>query len=93
MTPVNRVNSLADKSIGNVLTNEYEKPNITFNHDLKKKVGPIRYKNDIRNSANIGKKSKKNEKNKNSATKNIEPGNPKKTNVLRSIAKNSLGHK
>jgi hypothetical protein len=41
----------------------------------------------------MGKKSKKKEKNKNSATKNIEPGKPKNTRVFNSIAKNSLGHK
>jgi hypothetical protein len=41
----------------------------------------------------MGKKSKKNEKNKNSATKNIEPGKPKKTKVFSNIARKSLGHK
>jgi hypothetical protein len=35
---------------------------MTFSHDLKKKVGPIRYKNEIKNNAKIGKKSKKKEK-------------------------------
>jgi len=87
------VNSLVERSIGTVVVNEYEQPNITFNHDLKKKVGPIKYKKDIRKRASIGKKSKKNEKNRNSATKNIEPGKPKKTRVLTNIAKNNLGHK
>lgn len=72
---------------------EYENPNITFNQDLKKKVGPIKYKNVIKKRANIGKKSKKKEKNKNSATKNIEPGKPKKTKVFNNIAKKSLGHR
>jgi len=66
---------------------------MTFNHDLKKKVGPIKYRNDIRKNANIGKKSKKNEKNKNSATKKIEPGKPKNTKVFSSMDKKSLGHK
>jgi hypothetical protein len=47
----------------------------------------------MRNKANIGKKSMKNEKNRNSATKNIDPGNPKKTRVFSNIDKNSLGHK
>jgi hypothetical protein len=32
-----------------------------------------------------------NEKNRNSDTKNIEPGNPKKINVFRSTAKNNFG--
>jgi len=56
-------------------------------------VGPIKYRNDIRKNANIGKKSKKNEKNKNSATKKIEPGKPKNTKVFSSMDKKSLGHK
>ena len=73
--------------------NEYEHPNITFNQDLKKKVGPIKYKNDNKNKANIGKKSKKKEKNRNSATKKIEPGKPRNTKVFKSIVKNNLGHK
>jgi len=42
ITPINSVNSRVDKSIGRVVINEYEKPNITFSQDLKKKVGPIR---------------------------------------------------
>jgi hypothetical protein len=33
-----------------------------------------------------------NEKNKNSETKNIDPGNPKKIRVFTSIAIKSLGH-
>jgi hypothetical protein len=91
--PVNKVNSRTDKSIGSVVTNEYENPNITFNQDLKKKVGPIKYRNDIKNRAKAGKKSRKNEKNKNSATKKIDPGKPRNTRVFSSIDKNSLGHK
>jgi hypothetical protein len=93
ITPIKRVNSLVDKSIGKVFTKEYEKPNITFNQDLKKKVGPIRYKKDIKNMANMGKKSRKKEKNKNSATKKIDPGNPRKTKVFNNIDRNNLGHK
>jgi hypothetical protein len=46
-----------------------------------------------RNSASRGKKSRKKEKNKNSATKNIDPGKPKKTNVFINMDKKSLGHK
>jgi hypothetical protein len=42
MTPVNKINSRDDKSMGMVVVKEYEKPNITFSHDLKKKVGPIK---------------------------------------------------
>lgn len=33
-----------------------------------------------------------NEKNRNSETKNIDPGKPKKIKVLTNIAMNSLGH-
>jgi hypothetical protein len=36
---------------------------------------------------------KKKLKNKNSATKKIDPGNPKKINVLVKVTKKSLGHK
>jgi hypothetical protein len=56
-------------------------------------VGPIRYRKFTRNNANIGKNSRKKEKNINSAFKKIEPGKPRNTRVLRSIDKNSLGHK
>ena len=62
ITPVNKVNSRTDKSIGKVVTKEYEKPNMTFSQDLKKNVGPIKYKKVIRNKASAGKKSKKKEK-------------------------------
>ena len=93
ITPINSVNSRVDKSIGKVVINEYEKPNMTFNQDLKKKVGPIKYKNEIRKNASMGKKSRKKEKNKNSATKNMEPGKPKNTSVFKSMAKKSLGHR
>ena len=41
----------------------------------------------------MGNKSKKNEKNKNSDIKNIEPGKPKKIKQFKSIAINNLGHK
>jgi hypothetical protein len=41
----------------------------------------------------MGKKSIKNEKNKNSATKNIDPGKPRKTKLFNNIAKNNFGHK
>ena len=73
--------------------NEYENPNMTFSHDLKKKVGPIKYKNEIRNKASRGKKSKKKEKKRNSATKKIDPGKPKKTRVFNNMDRNSFGHK
>lgn len=41
----------------------------------------------------MGNKSKKNEKNKNSEIKKIEPGNPKNIRQFNSIARNSFGHK
>ena len=41
----------------------------------------------------MGKKSKKNEKKRNSAIKNIDPGKPKKTKVFNSIIRNNFGHK
>jgi hypothetical protein len=93
MTPKKSISSRVDKSTGIVVVKEYEKPNITFSQDRKKKVGPIRYKNDIKKNANMGKKSRKKEKNKNSATKNIEPGKPRKTRVFNNIIKKSFGHK
>jgi hypothetical protein len=39
-----------------------------------------------------GKRSKKKLKNKNSETKNIEPGNPKKIKLFKRVIKKSLGH-
>jgi len=39
-----------------------------------------------------GNKSKKKLKNKNSETKNIEPGNPKKMRLFNRVIKKSLGH-
>jgi len=68
-------------------------PNIKLTHDLKKKEGPIKYKNKINNKVITGNKSKKNEKNRTSDIKKIEPGKPKKINVFNSMAINSLGHK
>ena len=91
--PKNNINSRVDKSAGIEATNEYEKPNITFSHDLKKKVGPIRYKKNIRKKVIIGKKSKKKEKNRNSAIKKIEPGNPKNTRLFSKVIRKSFGHK
>ena len=91
-TPKNKINSLVDKSTGNLYDNEDENPNSAFIQDLKKNVGPSRYRNISRNTVNIGKRSKKKEKNKNSDTKNIEPGKPRKISVFNSAHKNSFGH-
>jgi hypothetical protein len=81
------------RSLGRVLCSLSENPNIIFIHDLKKKVGPIKYKNTSRNRAPVGKRSKKNEKNKISEIKNIDPGNPRKIKILSNVTRKSLGHK
>jgi len=70
-----------------------EAPNITFNQLLKKNVGPNKYSNNINKKHNNGNKSKKKLKNKNSATKKIEPGNPKKTREFIKMSKKSFGHR
>ena len=59
----------------------------------ERKMLVIKYKNSNKNTAISGNKSKKKLKNKNSATKKIEPGNPKKIKVLVNVIKNNLGHK
>ena len=64
-----------------------------FIHDLKKNVGPSKYKKKIRNIAAAGNKSMKNEKNKISETKKIEPGNPKNISRFTNDARNNFGHK
>ena len=91
--PKNSIPSLKDKSAGNFFIKLIEKPNIIFIQDLKKNVGPIKYKNKIKNKAAEGNKSKKKVKNKISETKKIEPGNPKKIKIFKRTTKNSLGHK
>jgi len=40
-----------------------------------------------------GNKLKKNEKNKNSAIKKMDPGKPRKIKVFKSTARNNFGHK
>lgn len=64
-----------------------------FIHDLKKKVGPSRYKKTIKNKVHNGNKSRKNEKNKISETKKIEPGNPKKMSIFNRTSKNNFGQR
>jgi hypothetical protein len=68
-------------------------PNITFIQVLKKKVGTIKYKIIKKKIAKRGNKSKKKLKNKNSAIKKIDPGNPKKIRVFARIVINNLGVK
>jgi hypothetical protein len=65
---------------------------MTFIHDLKKNVGPSKYKNTSKNIANKGKRSKKKLKNRNSETKNIDPGNPKNIRLFNNVIRKSLGH-
>ena len=90
---MNNASSREDKSTGTFLKRLFENPNRAFTHDLKKKVGPIKYKNNNKNRASTGKRSMKNEKKRNSDTKKREPGKPRKINKLAKEARNSLGHK
>jgi hypothetical protein len=68
-------------------------PNSTFIQIRKKKVGAIKYKRTIRKRHNKGKRSKKNEKKRISATNIIDPGNPKNTRVLTRATRNNLGQR
>jgi len=70
-----------------------ERPNKTFTQLLKKKVGPSKYNKIIRKIQRRGNKSKKKLKNKNSAIKKIDPGNPRKIKQFIKLIKNNLGHK
>lgn len=90
--PAKSRSSRLDKSTGKRLAVENEKPNIVFIQDLKKNVGASRYKKINRNRVNTGNRSKKKLKNKNSDTKNIEPGKPKKMRLLTNTIRNSFGH-
>jgi hypothetical protein len=56
-------------------------------------VGPSKYRNTNKNIDSTGNKSIKNEKNRNSDTKKIEPGKPKNMRVFNNAHKNNLGHK
>jgi hypothetical protein len=62
-------------------------------HDLKKNDGPKRYKKIKSTNARNGNRSMKKEKNKNSDTKNIEPGKPKNMSRFKREARNNFGHK
>ena len=87
-----RSSSRLERSTGSRDDKDFENPNMTFIHDLKKNVGPNKYKKTNKNIDNSGKRSKKKLKNKNSDTKNIEPGNPKKIKLFSSVIKKSFGH-
>lgn len=82
-----------DKSTGIKLINLVEKPNIMFIHDLKKKVGPNKYKKISKKIVAVGNRSKKKEKNNISDIKKIEPGKPRKIRTFSNIQRKSLGHK
>lgn len=91
LKPKEITNSDEFKSSGAFNSVTEERPKSVLNQFLKKNVGPRKYKIKNKNVAKIGNRSQKNKKNKTSAIKKIEPGNPKKINKLRSAAKNNLG--
>lgn len=91
--PPYKINSFEFKSRGIFLWWWTDKPNKALTQLRKKNVGPKRYNNTIKNKVNIGNKSKKKEKNKNSAIKKIDPGKPKKIKVFTKHMINNLGHK
>lgn len=91
--PVNNINSLKETSIGSALSNELENPNMAFIQERKKKDGAKRYKNNNKKIEAEGKRSKKKEKKRNSETKNIDPGKPKKISIFNSTSKNNFGVK
>lgn len=66
---------------------------MTFIQERKKNVGPNKYKKKSIKRVNRGKRSKKKLKNKNSETKKIEPGNPKKIKLFSKVIRNNFGHK
>jgi len=81
------------KSNGMFLCKRVDNPNNTFIQLRKKKVGANKYNRTIKNKVNAGNRSKKKLKNKNSAIKKIEPGNPKKIKQFIKATRNNLGHK
>jgi hypothetical protein len=89
----NKINSLIETSAGTVCNNFVEKPNIIFIQDLKKKVGPSKYKKISKNNVQRGKRSKKKEKNKISEIKKMDPGKPKNIKMLSKTNRNNFGHK
>ena len=85
--------SLEFKSKGNFLKIFNESPKRTFIQLLKKKVGPNKYSKISISKQSNGKRSKKKLKNKNSATKKIEPGKPKNIKRFNKLIRNNFGHK
>ena len=90
--PAKTSNSLLDKSTGSLFAFANEKPNMAFIQDRKKNVGPNRYRKTNKNRVKTGNKSKKKLKKRNSETKNIDPGKPRKIRLFTKTIKNSLGH-
>ena len=90
--PENNKNSRLDKSTGTRADKAFENPNITFIQERKKKVGPSRYRNTSRKIDNNGKRSKKKLKNRNSETKKIDPGKPRKIKLFSKVINNNFGH-
>ena len=88
-----RINSLVETSAGSVRSNLSENPNIMFIQDLKKNVGPNKYRKTTKNRVHSGNRSRKKEKKRISETKKIEPGNPKKISMFNKTSKNNFGHK
>lgn len=80
-------------STGIFLFNINEEPNITFTQLRKKKIGPNKYKRGSNQIVTKGISSKRNVKNKISAIKKIDPGNPKNRSKLINVKKNNRGHK
>jgi hypothetical protein len=93
MLPKYKTSSFLFKSKGICLFIVVDKPKSTFIQLLKKKVGPIKYNKINKIIVNSGYKSKKKLKNKNSAIKKIDPGNPKNTRQFNKLTRKSLGHK
>jgi hypothetical protein len=92
MTPKYITNSLDDKSTGKTFNRCFDEPNRAFTHDLKNIVGANKYKKTTKKTVSKGYRSKKNEKNKISATNIIDPGKPKNTKRFNKLIKKSLGH-
>jgi len=86
-------NSFLVKSVKCLFNKKKENPNIEFIQLRKKKVGARRYNITKIKIVIIGNKSNEKLKNKNSATKKIDPGKPKKISEFANIIKKSLGQR
>jgi hypothetical protein len=68
------------------------RPNSILIQLRKKNEGPSKYKSIKKTKTNIGYKSNRKAKNRNSDIKKIDPGNPRKTKQFSRDIKNNLGH-